>query len=324
MKEIAQSSKIIPTLSADKLKFISIKNTYDGTETISTINANDVLKYKFSRTPLRDVRTEIEVKYGYDIGMKKYLKSTGKVSLGRSYFATGTYRNIAQDDTFSSQNNNYYGLKIIDSTNILRRIDHNDTSEVIETKYISDENTALDLANHKLHLNRNVHNIIEMSIPLKYYNLEIGDLIEFDKMILGDKVYGEKYVIDDPHDMPIRAGQYILPLFMITSTTKGLKDIKIKAIQLHHLNNSDLTYKGETYQTVYNYIESLPTYEGEGDINEDGDVNILDAVIMVNHIAGINELSVEQLEIADINEDSLVNIMDLVILINIIVTQDND
>ena len=328
MKEISQSSKIIPTLSADKLKFIPIKNTYDGTENISTISANDVLKYKFSRTPLRDVRTEIEVKYGYDIGMKKYLKSTGKVSLGKSYFKTGTYNNLdplAQPNiSFSSYGDNYYGLKIIDSSTILKRIDHNDTSEIIETKYISDENTALALANHKLHLNRNVHNIIEMSIPLKYYNLEIGDLIEFDKMILGDKVYGEKYVIDDPHDMPIRAGQYILPLFMITSTTKGLKDIKIKAIQLHHLNNSDLTYKGETYQTVYNYIESLPTYEGEGDINEDGDVNILDAVIMVNHIAGINELSVEQLEIADINEDSLVNIMDLVILINIIVTQDND
>jgi len=50
-----------------------------------------------------------------------------------------------------------------------------------------------------------------------------------------------------------------------------------------------------------------------GDINSDGDLNILDAVLMVSLI-----LSDEYSLIADINEDNLINVLDIVLLIEMI------
>ena len=50
-----------------------------------------------------------------------------------------------------------------------------------------------------------------------------------------------------------------------------------------------------------------------GDINCDGDLNVLDVVLMVNMI-----LTAEYDEISDINQDGLINILDVVQLVNII------
>lgn len=61
---------------------------------------------------------------------------------------------------------------------------------------------------------------MKLKLPLKYYNYEVGDIFEFDKMILGRKLYNEHYVINDIEDMPIRCGQFILPLFIVTETQK--------------------------------------------------------------------------------------------------------
>ena len=51
-----------------------------------------------------------------------------------------------------------------------------------------------------------------------------------------------------------------------------------------------------------------------GDINEDGILNILDIVLMVNMILS-NEYSV----VADVNEDGFINILDIVLMVNILV-----
>jgi len=54
-----------------------------------------------------------------------------------------------------------------------------------------------------------------------------------------------------------------------------------------------------------------------GDINTDGNIDILDVVMLVNHI--INE-NIFELENADINNDGDINILDVVALINIILS----
>ncbi len=51
-----------------------------------------------------------------------------------------------------------------------------------------------------------------------------------------------------------------------------------------------------------------------GDLNQDDIINILDIIIMVNIILGIEN---DQL-LADINEDGIVNILDVITLINTI------
>ena len=52
-----------------------------------------------------------------------------------------------------------------------------------------------------------------------------------------------------------------------------------------------------------------------GDFNNDENINILDVIILVNHI--LSPAAVE-LEGADLNDDGMVNILDVIFLINII------
>ena len=56
-----------------------------------------------------------------------------------------------------------------------------------------------------------------------------------------------------------------------------------------------------------------------GDVTQDGTVNVVDVVLIVNYIIGTQTLNNIQLQIADINIDGLVNIVDIVALINIII-----
>ena len=70
----------------------------------------------------------------------------------------------------------------------------------------------------------------------------------------------------------------------------------------------------------YVYTTFLSTTEGEecdlGDINDDGALNILDVVIIVNCI--LDEC--DGWECADVNEDGILNILDIVTLVNIILS----
>ena len=56
-----------------------------------------------------------------------------------------------------------------------------------------------------------------------------------------------------------------------------------------------------------------------GDINQDNSLDILDIVLIVNHIVGNNLLNDEQIEISDMNNDSYVDILDILIIMNIII-----
>ena len=55
-----------------------------------------------------------------------------------------------------------------------------------------------------------------------------------------------------------------------------------------------------------------------GDVNQDGFVNVLDVVGMLNYILGTLIPSNEQYALSDINQDDNLNILDIVLLVNII------
>ena len=334
-QEIAKSSKLIPSFGNDKLSMIDIKTTYRGgteyypddsdvVENISLIKRDDVIRYKMSRTPIEDVKTQVEVKYQYDYGGDRYPATTDKLNIEHifsSYFTTASFKDIEELSDFSEFFTNYYGVQYDNEV-----INHVNTYLEVENKYIRSSLTALDFCKYLLLWHCNQHNIIDVTLPLKYYNYEVGDLIEFDKMIKDKELYGEKYTLDSYGDMPIRAGQYILPLFMITETKKGLENVKIKVVQLHHMEESKLNYKGYEYRylgtdpgTILDEGVIVAGASGTGDVNEDGLLNILDLVIIVNGIIGATELTDDQEDIADENQDTLVNILDLVALINRVV-----
>ena len=56
----------------------------------------------------------------------------------------------------------------------------------------------------------------------------------------------------------------------------------------------------------------------QGDINFDGEINVLDIVIVVNFAIYINEPTESEFWASDINYDGQINILDIVQLINTI------
>ena len=160
--------------------------------------------------------------------------------------------------------------------------------------------------------NYNVHNKVSIQLPLKYYNLELGDLIEFDKMILDKKIYAENYVLKNKEDMPIRCGQYILPLFIIHDIKKDLKGVKIEATQLHHIGTGTLVWRDWQYPAVKDLLTPIIA----GDIDNDGYITVLDVITLVNMIL---EGDVEYFASADFNEDGVVDILDVVGMVNHII-----
>ena len=61
----------------------------------------------------------------------------------------------------------------------------------------------------------------------------------------------------------------------------------------------------------------LPFDIDPGDVNGDNNIDILDVVLMVNGILGV-ELTPEQFWAADMNQNGIVNVLDIIIVVNII------
>ena len=72
----------------------------------------------------------------------------------------------------------------------------------------------------------------------------------------------------------------------------------------------------ETIRTLINYLDEF-TYT-PGDVNQDDVIDILDLIIVMNHILGSSELSTLEFYASDMNEDANINIQDIIIIINII------
>ena len=71
-----------------------------------------------------------------------------------------------------------------------------------------------------------------------------------------------------------------------------------------------------TLRSVINYLDLFDYISG--DINQDEIIDILDLVMVVNYILGIQDFETIQIYASDINEDGLINIQDIISLINII------
>ena len=67
---------------------------------------------------------------------------------------------------------------------------------------------------------------------------------------------------------------------------------------------------------AYNFLYDQLNINQNGDINNDGILNVLDIVLLVNIILS-NEYDI----IADINEDGFIDILDVVMMVNILISE---
>ena len=75
----------------------------------------------------------------------------------------------------------------------------------------------------------------------------------------------------------------------------------------------------DTELMIYVLDELIGSNQGiMGDINIDGAVNILDAVILVNFVLGSQAPTNGEFTASDLNNDSILNVLDIVQLVNII------
>ena len=282
----------------------AIKNIYNEEDAI--IESKDIIKYSFTRTPVEKVHTIVNVKYKKDYEEDKFKEETGYMD---AYDMFGN-KDLGYENGYSYE---YLGLE------------REDRVLEFESEVIRDRQSAESLRNFLLMYNCNQHNIFKLTIPLKYMYLEVGDIIRFDSLIRGIKVYGEDYTGNE-----IRNGQTIYPYFIINSIDKKQKNINIEATQLHNLNptfdvqigsvtrasreGQPFNHSAEDYNLLLDFTVGAAKYYTEGqkkasDINSDGfiddhDVNGLHSLLNFNSFNG------------DVTGDGIVNVTDIVQIIN--------
>ena len=223
LEEISASSGLFPYFKNGNFNVKSINTTYAGAE--KQIKAEDVLSYKYDRTKIEKVYASgVNVKYHYDYGLKDFTDETGFVEeiTGINYVEGG----------YSAD---YFGEDF-------------DQELVFESKYIRHKETALNLAKYLYGLHANQHNLITVKLPLNYLTHELGDIVEFDKMIQGRKIFGEDYTSDTS-----RNGQLIYPYFFITQIKKNLDSVEVKLYQLHSFDFENAIVWGCTDLDADNY-----------------------------------------------------------------------
>jgi len=124
-----------------------------------------------------------------------------------------------------------------------------------------------------------------------YRGNSINSLI--GKYIYGDWCTGDMWALTYSED-----GNHINEHLLVT-------DINITSFGVDQSN--ELLFCGNT--SIYKLLSN------EGDLNDDGDVNILDIISLVNFV-----LSNDYNSIADMNNDNTLNILDIILLANIILS----
>ena len=190
----------------------NLSTDLNGNETIKEV---DVIDFSFSRTNISDVKTKVEFKYKWDYARNEFGAEPIRVDIIDLW-----------TDDLASELFTYYGISA----------DHSESTLVVDGvqgKYIRDSATAEKFAYWLLSWNCNQHLKMKVKLPLKYMNIEIGDIVEFDKHLGGGILpYGKKYAKNSSDTLN---GQTIYPKFIVVSTNKLLTHIDIEAIQLHKL-----------------------------------------------------------------------------------------
>ena len=213
IEEILNESMSYPRFNSEgKFSLINLKPYYNLNEIDRYIEEKDIIKYKFSETKREDIITSCTMFYRYDNGQEKYNMSMTKdiTDLRPSYYLTGA--------------NGFYNYNLKDT----------DGHKDIYLKYHTDTSTVEKFLNYTL-LNRcNTHLLVDMTLPLSYMNLTVGDVIRIP-LINNEKVFNIDY---NAEPYSYKNSQPIYPMWIIMETNIGINSMTLKAYQLHYNNYS--------------------------------------------------------------------------------------
>ena len=99
--------------------------------------------------------------------------------------------------------------------------------------------------------------MIILTLPLNYLTLELGDIVKFDSLIQGRKMFGEDYTINQN-----RNGQNIYPYFFVEQVKKSLDKVEVKLYQLHNFNFDSAIIYGCTDPNALNYDPNATLNDG--------------------------------------------------------------
>jgi len=266
---IASASPYIPRFNnMGEFKFDVIPDKYIIPD--HTIIDSEIIDFSFSRTKIEDVSTKVVLKYNWDYAGEKFNNTyTMYLHPGVIDFDQHTVDNMDEWGTLFNtpiehESYDYYGLKDDDSESTLIIDDD-------RGKYIRNSYTAYSFARWLLFFNINQHLKMKVKLPLKYMDIEIGDIVDFNKIINDIKPYGICYSrcstflygSDTLKNGDYLNKQQLLPSFIVTSTNKTLEWVQLECLQLHRLKNT----------TPGDFVDICPEDEREGCGFFDGDID---------------------------------------------------
>ena len=192
---------------ANNGNFVFNEIPYNGGTPLHTIKEEDVINFSFSRTETIYTKVILKSKINYLTEEFEHITEV-----------------LIDDVWWQGYYSGYYGLPE----------DHSASTLVIDDdrgKYIRNKDAAERLAFWLLSYYGNAHLRFKIDLPLRYLNVEVGDIINFNKLIQGIKPYGINYV----KDYQYINGQNIFPTFIVTSTSKSLDKVTIECEQNHLL-----------------------------------------------------------------------------------------
>ena len=232
---IASASPFIPRFdNMGNFRFDVIPMDGGSVPEGNTIKEADCIDFSFSRSKIEDVYTKIQFKYNWD-------------------YARGEFNDSVEAEIqhFQDYKFDYYGFKDPETDpDDDDKMIHPDSTLVIDDdrgKYIRNYTTAQEFAEWYLMWSCNQHLKMKIKLPLKYMNLEIGDMVDFDAILGGVAPYGILYTEDEQTVNE----QEVFKNFLITSTNKTLEFCEIECIQMHNLGqfqyidttfNADISY----------------------------------------------------------------------------------
>ena len=243
IENIASASPYIPRFdNMGNFKFDVIP--VDGGTADHTIKEADCIDFSFSRTPIEDVVTSLEFKYHWDYAREDFSKNLKDTAFNNE--------TLSVDDVMDGYDTTYYGFEQDDFGAAPLIIDDD------RGKYIRDDDTALAFAEWYLLWSCNQHLKMKVKLPLKWMNLEIGDLVRFGEVGSNGAFSGELLGGIAPYGIDYRTGgevnhQTYFTNFLITSTNKALEWVEIECIQMHNLNPGNIY--GCTDENNCNYNE---------------------------------------------------------------------